>query len=48
MNIPKDLRYYKSHEWVKMEGDTALVGITDFAQSGSGDIVFINLPNVGG
>ncbi len=47
MNIPKDLRYYKSHEWVKMEGDTALVGITDFAQSELGDIVFINLPNVG-
>ena len=47
MNIPKDQRYYKSHEWVKMEGDTALVGITDFAQSELGDIVFINLPNVG-
>lgn len=47
MNIPNELRYSKSHEWVKMEGDTALVGITDFAQNELGDLVFINLPNVG-
>ncbi|MGI6688496.1 MAG: glycine cleavage system protein GcvH [Christensenellales bacterium] len=47
MNIPNELRYSKSHEWIKMEGDTALVGITDFAQNELGDLVFINLPNVG-
>lgn len=47
MNIPNELRYSKSHEWVKLEGDTALVGITDFAQNELGDLVFINLPNVG-
>jgi glycine cleavage system H protein len=47
MNVPNELRYSKSHEWVKMEGDTALVGITDFAQNELGDLVFINLPNVG-
>ncbi len=47
MNIPKELRYYKSHEWVKLEGDSALVGITDHAQNELGDLVFINLPNVG-
>ncbi len=47
MNIPKELRYSKSHEWVKLDGDTALVGITDHAQNELGDLVFINLPNVG-
>ncbi len=47
MNNPKELRYYKSHEWVKLEGDTALIGITDHAQNELGDLVFINLPNVG-
>jgi glycine cleavage system H protein len=46
MNNPKELRYYKSHEWVKLEGDTALIGITDHAQNELGDLVFINLPNV--
>ncbi len=47
MNNPKELRYSKSHEWVKLDGATALVGITDFAQNELGDLVFINLPNVG-
>ena len=47
MKVPNDLLYYKSHEWVKMEGDTALVGITDYAQNELGDLVYINLPNVG-
>jgi glycine cleavage system H protein len=47
MNIPSELKYAKSHEWVKEEGDTALVGITDFAQDALGDIVFVNLPQEG-
>ena len=48
MNFPTDLKYSKSHEWIKMLDDaTALVGITDFAQSELGDLVFINLPQVG-
>ncbi len=47
MNFPTDLKYSKSHEWVKMEGDVAVIGITDFAQDALGDVVFINLPGVG-
>ena len=48
MNAPANLKYSKSHEWVKfLEDGTALVGITDFAQSELGDIVFINLPVAG-
>ena len=47
MNIPKDLRYTKDHEWVRVEGDIAHVGITDFAQGELGDIVFVELPEVG-
>lgn len=47
MNIPNELKYYHSHEWVKKDGDTYLIGITDFAQSELGDLVYINLPNVG-
>ena len=46
-NVPTDLRYAKSHEWVKVEGDVATVGITDFAQSELGDVVYLDLPNVG-
>ncbi|MGZ3788423.1 MAG: glycine cleavage system protein GcvH [Bacteriovorax sp.] len=46
-NIPADLKYTKDHEWAKIEGDTAVVGITDFAQSALGDIVFVELPEVG-
>ncbi|TCK67570.1 glycine cleavage system H protein [Winogradskyella wandonensis] len=46
MNIPADLKYTKDHEWVKIEGDTATVGITDFAQSELGDIVYIEVETV--
>ncbi len=47
-NIPADLRYAKSHEWVKLASDgTALVGITDYAQNSLGDITFVQLPKVG-
>ncbi len=47
MNFPKELKYSKSHEWVKMEGDVAVIGITDFAQDALGDLVFVGLPEVG-
>ena len=47
MNIPKNLKYTESHEWVKQEGDSVLIGITDHAQHELGDLVFINLPNTG-
>lgn len=47
MAVPKDLRYSKEHEWVKVEGDNARVGISHFAQSELGDIVFVELPEVG-
>jgi glycine cleavage system H protein len=44
---PADLLYSKEHEWCKMDGDTALVGITDYAQNSLGDIVYVELPRVG-
>ncbi|RAS81277.1 glycine cleavage system protein GcvH [Priestia endophytica] len=47
MSLPKDLRYSEEHEWVKVEGDKVTIGITDFAQSELGDIVFVELPEVG-
>ena len=47
MNYPVELKYTKDHEWMKMEGDIAVVGISDFAQDALGDVVFINLPQVG-
>lgn len=47
MNIPKDLRYSEEHEWVKVEGNLVRIGITDFAQDELGDIVFVELPEVG-
>ena len=47
MAVPKDLRYSKEHEWVKVEGENARVGITYFAQSELGDIVFVELQEVG-
>jgi len=47
MDIPKELKYTKEHEWAKEEGDTALLGITDFAQHSLGDVVFVELPEVG-
>lgn len=46
-NVPADLRYAKSHEWVRVEGDTAIVGITDHAQHELTDVVFVELPAVG-
>ncbi|MFG1500281.1 glycine cleavage system protein GcvH [Halobacteriovorax sp. XZX-3] len=46
-NIPTDLKYTKEHEWAKIEGDIVTVGITDFAQNSLGDIVFVELPEVG-
>jgi len=47
MNVPKELRYTKDHEWVRVEGDAGVVGITDFAQDSLGDVVFVELPAVG-
>ena len=47
MNTPKELRYSEEHEWVRIEGDKVRIGITDFAQSELGDIVFVELPEVG-
>jgi glycine cleavage system H protein len=47
MNIPDGLKYTKDHEWVKIEGNTAIVGITDFAQSELGDIVYVDINTVG-
>lgn len=47
MNVPKEFRYAKTHEWVKMEGDTAVVGLSDYAQNELGDLVFVNLPEAG-
>jgi glycine cleavage system H protein len=44
---PEDLLFSKEHEWVKMEGETATIGITDYAQSSLGDIVYVELPKVG-
>ncbi len=46
-NVPSDLKYTKSHEWVRLSGDTAAVGITDHAQHELTDIVFVELPDVG-
>jgi len=46
MNIPKDLKYTKDHEWVRIDGDTAIVGVTDFAQGELGDIVFVEIETV--
>ena len=43
MNIPIDLKYTKDHEWVKIDGDTATIGITDFAQGELGDIVYVDV-----
>ncbi len=47
MNIPQDLKYTQDHEWVRIEGDEATVGITDFAQSELGDIVYVEVETVG-
>ena len=47
MNVPANLKYSNDHEWCRVEGDTAVIGITDFAQSQLGDIVFVDVPTVG-
>lgn len=47
MNVPDDLLYSKDHEWVRTEGNLARVGITDYAQDALGDVVFVDLPEVG-
>ena len=47
MNIPDDLLYTQDHEWARLEGDTATVGLTDFAQGELGDVIFLELPSVG-
>lgn len=45
--VPADLRYTKDHEWVRVDGDTATIGVTDFAAQQLGDVVFVDLPAVG-
>lgn len=47
MNVPEELKYTKEHEWIRVEGDEAVVGITDYAQSQLGDIVFVECETVG-
>jgi glycine cleavage system H protein len=45
--VPKDLRYTKDHEWIRVDGDIATIGVTDYAASQLGDVVFVDLPAVG-
>ena len=47
MNIPKELKYAKSHEWVRLDGDVASIGISDYAQTVLGDIVFVEMSKAG-
>jgi glycine cleavage system H protein len=47
LNLPENLHYTKDHEWVRVDGDTAIVGISDYAQDQLGDIVFVEMPEVG-
>ncbi len=47
MNTPANLKYTKSHEWVRMEGEVAVIGISDYAQQKLGDLVYVSLPEVG-
>ena len=47
MNFPQNLKYINEHEWIRVEGDMAYVGITDYAQEQLGDIVFVDIPTVG-
>lgn len=47
MNVPSELKYTSDHEWIRVEGNTATIGITDFAQSELGDIVFVDISTVG-
>ena len=46
-NVPEDLQYSKDHDWVRVEGDVAVVGITDYAQNSLGDVVYVEVPKVG-
>ena len=46
MSLPQDLKYTKEHEWLKVDGETAIIGITEHAQSELGDIIFIEFPNI--
>jgi len=46
-NVPEDLHYSKDHEWVRVQGDVGVVGITDYAQSSLGDVVYVELPKAG-
>lgn len=46
MNLPEDLKYTKEHEWVKIEGNTATIGITDFAQGELGDVVYVDVDSI--
>src|SRR5207253_5127096 len=46
-NVPEDLHYSKDHEWVRVDGDQAIVGITDYAQDSLGDVVYVELPKAG-
>lgn len=47
MNVPEDLKYAKTHEWIRIEGDVGTVGITDHAQAELSDVVFVELPKIG-
>jgi glycine cleavage system H protein len=47
MSYPADLKYTKEHEWIRVEGDTGVIGITDFAQQQLGDVVYVEMPDVG-
>lgn len=47
MNVPRELRYTKEHEWIKVEGGEAVVGVTDYAQGELGDVIFVELPAPG-
>lgn len=47
MNVPEGLRYSKEHEWVRVDGETAVIGITDYAQDALGDVVYVDPPDVG-
>jgi glycine cleavage system H protein len=47
MEFPQDLKYSKEHEWIKVEGQTVTIGITDYAQDSLGDVVYVELPNEG-
>ena len=47
MNVPSELRYSREHEWVRVDGNVARIGITDFAQESLGDVVFVQLPDAG-